>query len=98
MNKISINDYIEDYKKNTIDAILEFLGDDALIDSAKIEAIADKRKKEVENAFVCGVDASRGLISHIVKVDDIVLKDGRYYFTVKQGKNNYLLDVENCFY
>lgn len=97
MNSISINDYIEDYKKNIIDAILEFFDDDALIDSAKIETMADKRKKEIENAFVCGVDASRGLISHIVKVDDIVLKNGRYYFTVKQGKNNYLLDIESCF-
>ena len=98
MNSISIKDYIKDYKKNTINIMLEFLGDEKLIDSIKlrVEEMADKRNKEVEDAFIYGVDVSRGLISHIVKVDGIVLKDGRYYFTIKQGKKNYLADIESC--
>jgi len=79
--------------------MLELLGKEELTNSEKlkVENMVIKRRKKVEDAFLYGVDASRGLISQIVKVDGIVLKDGRYYFTTKQGKKNYLVDIEMIF-
>lgn len=89
-------EYLNNYKSEMLRFLKNFTDDeDAKI---KCEKIIDERKKEVDNAFIYGVDIG-GLMANIMKPADIVyiinsekIADG-FYWLFKIGKKEKLFNI-----
>lgn len=89
-------EYLNDFESEMLRFLKNFTdAEDAKI---KCEKIIDERKKEVDNAFIYGVDIG-GLMANIMKPADIVyiinsekIADG-FYWLFKIGKKEKLFNI-----